>query len=1063
MSNPTLAKLSRPRLFGAVARERLFKVLDAASQHPLTLVDGLPGSGKTTLVASYLVDRHRPTLWCLIDAGDEDIASFFYFLREAALPLVPRKLVLPLFTPEYRKDLEGFSRRFFRSLFSGLPGDSVVVLDNLHAVADDSPLHEVVAFGAQEAPEGKALIGISRRAPAPQYATLLANERATQINGSALPFTEDELLALVTKKYGLPQNSVTALLARTRGWAAGVTLLAQQWDAEAGESPAGGNVTAQSVSDYFGTEIMRPLLQVEQMMIMHTALLPSVSEALAVALCGSNDVLPLLEKLHRRRLFTDRQLGTEQRYRFHDMFREYLWARLRDSQSAQEWSHTLGSAAKIAAQAGEIENAIPLALESGDLDVASELISGLARGLLGTGRFQTLHDWISKLGSPVLERRPWLRYWLGRAQMHLDISASRLTLEAAYVAFAKAHDGVGQLLSAAQVSNTYSYEYVDFSLLRPWIERIDELLTQGHAPVELVDEAELYTARLLAVIWFGHINLDAMLRRAELLVRQPALDSSSRLALGVALADAFTVSARMIDSRRVIDIILPLLEDRGVTPLARIYALLQIGYHMMRAGEDRSALDAWDRMDQDKQANGIRQMEWTARVFRSLLHSGRGNVQESQTLLMGLEAHADDDKPLFNALLYVALVLMEIARGDGPSAARYARISMRQADRLGGGFVGSAWRAHCSAAFAMAGEHAIAESLVEEGLRIAQEGWGACYQPNLLMSLAYSLLLRGERDRAHATIARMLRLARENDWWHYLRLVSNVKDVVVREALRAEIDTSFSRKVARGIGARPGDDPPEQWPWLVKVRTLGGFEVLVDELPVSFSRKAQKRPLELLKALIAAGGTGIDIQALSGLLWPESDAGKPDDAFNVTAHRLRKLLCDEAVLEVRDGKCSLNKQLMWTDVRALGTLLDRVENERGHNAAALAEAILRLYRGHFLENEPEAAWLLPTRERLKARVQRGLSKLAAHLEQAGKWGEAVRIHERALEIDPLAENHYRQLMRCHHASGEQNEALRTFKRCRQVLSVMLGTEPSSETKRVCREIGLADTEKAPVR
>jgi LuxR family maltose regulon positive regulatory protein len=57
-SGPRLAKLTRPRLHDAVARERLFSRLDdARDKRRAICVVGPPGAGKTTVAASWLDAR----------------------------------------------------------------------------------------------------------------------------------------------------------------------------------------------------------------------------------------------------------------------------------------------------------------------------------------------------------------------------------------------------------------------------------------------------------------------------------------------------------------------------------------------------------------------------------------------------------------------------------------------------------------------------------------------------------------------------------------------------------------------------------------------------------------------------------------------------------------------------------------------------------------------------------------------------------------------------------------------------------------------------------------------
>src|SRR5438132_3908855 len=81
-SQRSLAKLSKPVIGRMLTRPRLFKTIDRANAR-LVWVSGPPGAGKTTLLSTYVTARKFPALWYQLDGGDNDVAAFFYYLREA--------------------------------------------------------------------------------------------------------------------------------------------------------------------------------------------------------------------------------------------------------------------------------------------------------------------------------------------------------------------------------------------------------------------------------------------------------------------------------------------------------------------------------------------------------------------------------------------------------------------------------------------------------------------------------------------------------------------------------------------------------------------------------------------------------------------------------------------------------------------------------------------------------------------------------------------------------------------------------------------------------------------
>jgi LuxR family transcriptional regulator, maltose regulon positive regulatory protein len=174
-----IAKLSGPKLHGTTRRPRLFARLDQLLSHAPVWICGPPGSGKTTLAASYVDACVLPAVWYQIDGGDRDPASFFYYLSlSAAQSGLCEQRQLPLLTGEYSRDIPGFARRYFRLFYEALPQRCALIFDNYQEASDDAgPLHGIIGDALNEAPEGMTVLVLSRTQPPPRYATLRARRR----------------------------------------------------------------------------------------------------------------------------------------------------------------------------------------------------------------------------------------------------------------------------------------------------------------------------------------------------------------------------------------------------------------------------------------------------------------------------------------------------------------------------------------------------------------------------------------------------------------------------------------------------------------------------------------------------------------------------------------------------------------------------------------------------------------------------------------------------------------------------------------------------------------------
>lgn len=245
----------------------------------------------------------------------------------------------------------------------------------------------------------------------------------------------------------------------------------------------------------------------------------------------------------------------------------------------------------------------------------------------------------------------------------------------------------------------------------------------------------------------------------------------------------------------------------------------------------------------------------------------------------------------------------------------------------------------------------------------------------------------------------------------------------------------------------------EGYTWPVVVYALGRFSVLHKGKPLEYGRKVPQRPLLFLKTLIALGGRGVSVSSLTAILWPDADGDTAKRSFDTTLYRLRKLFANEPVLVLSDGKVSLDSGCCWVDVWSFERLLGQVQRIRNRDATGkdaykldqLTGRMLGLYQEHFLAREEMTPWSVSLRERLRSKFIYNLLDVGRYWEMHGFWDKAIQCYQKGLEVDDLIEVFYQRLMLCCLETQRISEGMSVYRRCRQILSVVLGLQPEPET------------------
>jgi len=329
-----------------------------------------------------------------------------------------------------------------------------------------------------------------------------------------------------------------------------------------------------------------------------------------------------------------------------------------------------------------------------------------------------------------------------------------------------------------------------------------------------------------------------------------------------------------------------------------------------------------------------------------------------------------------------------------------------------------------------------------------------CWRAALSFIEAWLALAEGKDALVVERLTHSIYLARDGRRRNYLRHFECAMPRLFSLALDEGIEVSLVQDIVRMFRLKPPHNPPDLWPWSVRIVTLGRFDVQVNGEKLGFSRKLPRKTLLLLKAIVALGGHDVTEQALCDALWDDEDGDAARNALSITVLRLRKLLgSNESILQ-QGGKVSLNPELCWVDAWMFEPGIT--------DAGPAGKKAFDLYGGTFLPDDVDATWSVPARERLRGKFIHALSGQAAVLESRGDLAGALQCYLRGIEADSIVESFHQGLMRCYERLGKRTEAFSTYRRLKHTLSVVLGVPPSDTTQRLFRDMLQRQTDEGSV-
>ena len=924
---PPAAHLVPPDGSRRLARPRLHHRLDALRRGGARAVwlEAHTGGGKSTLAASYL--QHTAAgCWLRLDEGDRDPAALSAHLAEA-LAQAGGGAAWPRLTREELLRPGLHLRRCARTLFGALPACAVVVLDDLHTVGEQAAAW-LPAF-IDELRQGQGLLLLSQHAPPMELAGPLAQGTLARLDAAALAFNLGETADWLARQ-GRSADAPT-VFEHSAGWPLAVALLAS------------ADTGAARLHDLLAARVWAGADAATRSALATAAWRPRVGPA-DVGAEGFERLLDMAR--HGWPLDTDVPAQQPAGIRLHPLLRDHVRAQERAALAPAALAARLAQHALALQERGDAEAALPLWLEAAAVDpgaaaAADALLCELAPQWLAACRHAGLRDAIARL--PEAARSAALWWWLAQAELPRSPAAARRYCDRALAILPRGADALARQCHALAVATHFQ----SFDDTRPLAARVAALDALGVRP-DACDVADGAQAALSVAVWSAlflrqptHPACAAWHERVRALLHE-AVDPNLRLRAAMLLAKEGWYTGEHAAVAALGPLVQPLLDRPGVTPYARLLWGLMRQYAAWASGDWAAGLAATDEALADARASGITLLDQHLRAHGACFASVSGDDARSRGWLDDLAAHADTSRHMETWHQMTVRGWIALRSGDAAAADAAAQVAIEAATAMGPSPHAMALAVRCHALQAL-GDAAALQRAQRELQALADATGNRLARLHLRLLHARSSQSVGDHGGTRLNLRHALVLVRGGALWAPFGLEPRALAQLLAEAAVADVERNAAQRLARTLRLEPPPQAGEHWPWPVRVRTCGRFEIEVEGRVLGTDGKQQKRPLELLQALIAQGGSA-SAERLADLLWPEGDGDRALAAFEVALRRLRLLLGQSDALMLRAGQLRLDPARVWVDVLAPAP-----------PAASHHEAFLP---------DQGAAWALAARERL---------------------------------------------------------------------------------------------------
>lgn len=321
----TKLKLPQPRK-NYIVRGSLFMKLEQMKEKRLLIVKGSAGSGKTTLVTSYIKEEGLENVkWISLDETCNNLFVFWNYVVEELLAFASESKAdyLSIFNANNsRDDFNEMLTLLINEI--NFEQDIYLFLDDFHYI-DNSQTLESLTYFLLHMPENIHLVLLSRITPSLYLSKLEIQGELQFIDEKELLFSKEEasLFLKNTLSLNLSNEMLESMVDLAEGWIGGLQLIAS---ASFRKDTRLVKLTSRDylIHEYMEKEIFSLLSEQEQQFLLYTSIFSYFDKDISELLFPEIFYYEMLEQLLNKNLLLQCIDEEQMVYRYHHILKDYL-------------------------------------------------------------------------------------------------------------------------------------------------------------------------------------------------------------------------------------------------------------------------------------------------------------------------------------------------------------------------------------------------------------------------------------------------------------------------------------------------------------------------------------------------------------------------------------------------------------------------------------------------------------------------------------------------------------------------------------------------------------------